>query len=107
MSIDVGMRIKTATGTYYPVSEPINITGNLHTMFYHALGTDIDNLTGRTGEDVKIILYGALDQLSTRTDHFRQFEASNGWGTVSQAMSFLNQFAQLCRQYPDAEVDVW
>lgn len=51
-------------------------------------------------------LRAGLEKLRAGPSHFRQFDASNGWGTYPQFVSWVEKYLAACEEYPDAAVSV-
>jgi hypothetical protein len=51
-------------------------------------------------------LRAGLERLEAEPDKFKQFNASNGWGTYETLVEFARNYLQACEQYPDADVSV-
>lgn len=47
-----------------------------------------------------------LELLHQDPDHFRKFNASNGWGLYEQFLPFVEKYLRACEQNPDAHVEV-
>jgi hypothetical protein len=43
-------------------------------------------------------------ELESKPDHYRQFSATNGWGTYDQFIPWLKELLQACKDYPDARI---
>jgi len=39
-------------------------------------------------------------------EHYRQFDASNGWGKYKDFVPWLSKYLQACKDYPDANIHV-
>jgi hypothetical protein len=51
-------------------------------------------------------LTDAYHKLRADKEQFRQYEATNGWGTVEQFMAFLFEYLRACEDFPYADVEV-
>jgi hypothetical protein len=82
-----------------------NITHNLNSMFEEAGVYDIlwrgDGL--RAG-DVLPRLDHALTLMKAEPEHFRKFDAPNGWGTYAHAVPWLEDIVDACRKHPAATI---
>ena len=47
-----------------------------------------------------------LQDLKARPDHFKQFDASNGWGTYEQFVPWVEEYLNACKLSPNAKVEV-
>lgn len=107
----------------YPDQEPIltppgesgevftaNITHNLNTMakeagiWWHLWRPDETEIT-HARQLIQPLKRG-LQALQDDPAHFRSFNPKNGWGTYEGLISFVSEYLQACKQYPDATVEV-
>jgi hypothetical protein len=61
--------------------------------------------TVHASELIKIIDKGLKD-LQSRPEHFKQFDAPNGWGLYENFVPFVKEYLDACKKYPDAVVIV-
>jgi hypothetical protein len=85
-----------------------NITHNLSRMareccVYTALWHPEELPEGTTAKDLIPILEQGLAELKAKPDHFKQFDASNGWGTYAHFVPFVEDCLAACRENPDAK----
>lgn len=59
-----------------------------------------------TAAQVAEVLRRGLADMEARPDHYRQFDATNGWGTYDQFLPWLREYLEACEQWPDATVRV-
>src|SRR3990167_294857 len=45
-----------------------------------------------------------LDLLKKDPEHFRKFDASNGWGKYEHFVPFVEKYLNACIEYPDAQI---
>jgi len=89
-----------------------NITHNLGQMaqeagIYEALWRPEEmNPPARFARDISDILSRGLKDLESRPEHFKQFNASNGWGTYKHFVPFVREYLNACLEFPDAEISV-
>lgn len=88
-----------------------NITHNLSHMaseagIYEHLWRP-DELGVKTASVLIEPLREGLWRLKAKPDHFRTFDASNGWGTYEQFVPWVEKYLEACKRNPDAEVRVW
>jgi hypothetical protein len=57
-------------------------------------------------KEILAILEKGLKDLKEKPEHFKQFDASNGWGTYEHFVPFVAQVLQACKDYPEAKVFV-
>lgn len=87
-----------------------NITHNLNTMaseagIYKALWRP-EEINAKQAKDIIPILQSGLRKLKEDPEHFKQFDASNGWGTYDQFIPWVEKTLKACEKYPDAEIRV-
>ncbi len=56
--------------------------------------------------DLIPLLRDGLDTLRTRSEHFKQFNPSNGWGNHDGLIRFVQKYLAACERYPEAQVRV-
>ena len=89
-----------------------NITHNLNTMAQHAgLYEPLwrpETLTVGTpkGDDLIIPLSEGLKRLKSNPNHFKQFNAENGWGVYDNLVVFVERYLDKCREHPNAFVRI-
>ena len=49
----------------------------------------------------------AVKELQSNWKNYKQYEASNGWGTVAQFYWWLKELQEACLQYPNARIKSW
>lgn len=87
-----------------------NITYNLSKMFTTAFNTGeywLDELEGRKGFEVIELLTNAIIRMVKDPDHFKQFDAPNGWGTFNDALPWLIQLKEECVKNPNDEIELF
>ena len=47
-----------------------------------------------------------LSELESRPEHYRQFNAENGWGVYENLVEFVRDYLRACIENPDADVSV-
>ena len=47
-----------------------------------------------------------LENLRNNPEHFKQFDAPNGWGVYEDFVSFVEAVLEACLKYPEAEIEV-
>ena len=123
MSLDIDLYFKVPTGnTEESILKQIvftaNITHNLNRMadkasMYKALWhltkaedtfyPRVDKNTPITlAKELLPYLEHGLNQLKSYPEFFKQFSASNGWGTYEDFVPWIEKLIQACKQYPDA-----
>lgn len=64
-----------------------------------------ESVTMKAKEIIPFIEKGLTD-MKHRPEYFRQFDASNGWGTYEQFIPFIEEYLNACKQYPEAIIEV-
>jgi hypothetical protein len=87
-----------------------NITHNLNNMaeaagIYKCLWRPDENGYETAGQIVPL-LQDALKDLKARPEHYKQFDAQNGWGTYPHFVSFVEDVLSACQEHPDAKIEV-
>lgn len=105
MSIDFSLVQMAET----PIFES-NITHNL-TQMADAAGLYIplwhpEQCEVRYAKDLIPMLKRGLIELKARPDHYRQFDAKNGWGTYDQFVPWVQNILVACQLNPEAMVRV-
>ena len=85
-----------------------NITHNLNKMadeagIYGIIWRPEENGIDRAGQ-ICAPLARAIEDMKARPEHYKQFDADNGWGTYKAFVPWLEKLLEACRNYPDAEV---
>ena len=57
--------------------------------------------------DIIELLEDGINLLMAKPEHFKQFNASNGWGTYEGLISFAENVLNACKNYPHATIRVW
>lgn len=108
MSYDISFKgeIKDSNGVWINLSDSLNLTYNLADMFITLTGHSLYDWNGVKAFDAVEGATNALVNLNYKPEKYRQYEASNGWGTIETMRNFLNDFIILCMKYPYATVEV-
>lgn len=82
-----------------------NITHNLGNMakeagFYKELWHPEDQNT--TARQLGDAIEAGIEKMKADPQRFKEFDASNGWGTYEQFLPWLSELLRACREYPDA-----
>lgn len=88
-----------------------NITHNLNTMaehagIYKALWRPEEIGVTKAAQLIPLLKEGVKD-LCARPSYFKQFDASNRWGTWRDFLPFVVEVLEACEQHPDADIRVW
>ena len=52
-------------------------------------------------------LEAGLLKLKSHPEHYKQFDASNGWGTYKDFVPFVEEILDACKEHPKANVRTW
>lgn len=82
-----------------------NITHNLNRMagelgIYEACWRP-EQIGATKAKDIIHILETGIKQLKSDPEHYGQFNANNGWGTVEQFLHWLEEYLKACKKYPE------
>lgn len=47
-----------------------------------------------------------LADMKARPDHYKKFDAKNGWGTYDDFVPWIERYLSACEEYPEASVEV-
>lgn len=88
-----------------------NITHNLNKMadaagIYQALWRP-EELGITQAKDLVPIIEEGLSKLKADPEHYKQFNASNGWGMYEHFVPFVEEYLEACKEHPEATVKVW
>lgn len=87
-----------------------NITHNLGKIanasgIYEALWRPEEIEKTRAFEIIDLLEKG-LSDLKARPEHFKQFNASNGWGMYEHFIPFVENYLNACKEYPQSIITV-
>ena len=85
-----------------------NFTHNIKPMAKEA-GIDILwdwDLVGKKAWYLIDKLEMALDKMSARPEHYKQFDSANGWGTYKDFVPWLEKLLKACHEYPQAVITI-
>jgi len=87
-----------------------NITHNLNKMaeeagIYQHLWRP-EELGIETAHELIEPLAGGLARLLKDPDHYRKFDAANGWGVYDDFVPFVKQYLDACIANPDAKIEI-
>jgi len=85
-----------------------NITHNLGAMareagIYEAVWRPEEHGYECAGQIVEVLEKG-LKAMEACPEHFREFNAKNGWGTYDQFVPWVKRYLEACREYPNATI---
>lgn len=120
MSLDVSLytanpikKVCSCCNSEYEAREQLffaNITHNLNKMameasiYQHVWRPEELNIT-TASELIEPLTKGIAD-MKARPDHYKQFNAANGWGLYEHFVPWLEKYLDACKEYPDAVVEV-
>lgn len=88
-----------------------NITHNLNRMavaagiYQHLWHPDEIGLT-KARELIEPLRRG-LAAMKARPEHYKQFNAPNGWGLYEHFIPWIEKYLAACEEHPDASVRTW
>lgn len=87
-----------------------NITHNLGRMakeagIYEACWRP-EEIGAKYAKDIIPLLEQGLGDLKKRPDHYKLFNAPNGWGLYENFVPWVEEYLIACKEYPDAEIQV-
>lgn len=87
-----------------------NITHNLGLMaeqagIYKALWRPDENGFDKAKDIIKVLEEG-LNKLKEDPEHFKNYDADNGWGIYDHFVPFVEAVLEACKQYPTALIEV-
>ena len=118
MSLDVHLTEKNKTMTCrhcnsdYVTDDEVysaNITHNLGKMadeagiYYHLWRPEEVHVT--KAKQLILPLSEALQHMKDNPEHYKQFNAPNGWGLYEHFMEFVEKYLEACKTYPEADVE--
>ena len=108
MSYDISLKVKVQdVDKYINVADGGNCTWNVRELIEKASGWEIKNEENNgTAEDMIPMLKQGIANLSERPNDYKQYEASNGWGTVESTLRFFRGMLDTCEEHPYAYVFV-
>ena len=109
MSLDVSLEDPTST---YETDDlyDANITHNLGEMadqagIYKALWRPEEIKASKASHIIELLEKGLAD-LKARPEHFKKFNAANGWGTHHRFILFVGDYLDACRKYPESIIRI-
>lgn len=60
----------------------------------------------KKAKDILPILEKGYADLKARPEYYRQFNASNGWGTYDDLIIWVEKLIWACKKYPEADIKV-
>jgi hypothetical protein len=115
MSLDFYLEIEVDTGAPEPHKVELysgNITHNLNKMaeeagIYKCLWHPYELYENPTAGMLVPHLEAGLLKLKSHPNHYKQFDASNGWGTYEDFVPFVEEVLNACKEHPKANVRTW
>lgn len=105
MSLDVWLTEVKRTEVF-----EANITHNLNTMakeagiYKHLWRPEEIGITKAKG--LIAPLTKALADMKARPDHYKQFDAKNGWGLYIHFVPWIEEYLDACKEHPEAEIGI-
>lgn len=85
----------------------LNVTYNLSQMLAEAGFPGHKAMTGAPASEAAPIFARTAERIRANPDHFKQFEAENGWGDTKWALEFLDGMVEALALYPTAVIRTW
>lgn len=82
-----------------------NHTSNTSVMWKEA-GCDLRDYNDKLAKELEPALHQAIIKIIEDPQKFKQWEPSNGWGSVKSTLGFLRCLQAACLKYPEALLDV-
>ncbi len=57
-------------------------------------------------KDISEVIEKGLNDMKSRPEYYKQFDASNGWGTYKDFIPWIEKYLNACKEYPDSIVRV-
>lgn len=105
MSLDVWLTEVKPTEVF-----EANITHNLNTMaeeagvYKHLWRPEEIGIT--KAKELIEPLTKALADMKERPDHYKQFDAENGWGLYVHFVPWIEKYLDACKEHPEAEIGI-
>lgn len=108
MSYDIDFKVKVeGLDKYICVSDGLNITWNVHELILKSSGWDIlNNKNNGKAEDIGKMIEKGIMELESNHEHYKKYEAKNGWGTIEDTLRFYKNLLEECKEFPFAYVFV-
>ena len=105
MSLDVSLYAVKRTCVF-----DANITHNLGKManeagIYNACWSP-ETIDAKQAKDIIPFLERGLADLKSRPEHFKQFDAPNGWGKYVDFVPWVEKYLAACKEDPEAEIEI-
>jgi hypothetical protein len=72
----------------------------------HSAEWDFENANETTAKEIIPIIEKGLEDLKSRPEYFKQFNAENGWGLYKNFVPFVEDYLSACKEFPEAIVEV-
>jgi len=113
MSLAVNLIIKANTGNKETEEFEVywsNITHNLNTMAYKAgiygYCWRPDEMAIKQAKELIEPLQDGLNRLKKYPEYFKQFNSPNGWGLYINFVSWVENYLEACKKYPNAFIEI-
>lgn len=105
MSLDITFYVIRKTKVF-----DTNITHNLNKMaeeagIYQVLWRPEEIGINRAGEMIELLEKG-IQRMEEDPDHFKKFDAPNGWGIYDDFLPWCKEVLQAYKENPDAEIEI-
>lgn len=87
-----------------------NITHNLRKMadqagIYEACWRP-EEIGATKAKNIIELLFKGLELLKSNPEKFKEYDATNGWGTYEQFVPWVESYLKACKENPDAIIEV-
>lgn len=67
---------------------------------------EFENNVAIKASEIIPILEKGLSDLKARSEYFKQFDSSNGWGLYVHFVPFVEKYLEACKEYPESIIEV-
>lgn len=91
-------------GIYEALWRPYRLKPNYDTTMDYDAERKFESENPSTAKEIIEILEKGLAYLKARPEHFKKFNASNGWGLYEHFVPFVERYLEACKENPEAEI---
>jgi len=85
-----------------------SITYNISPMYCKAFnGNWKDIVNYKLCKDAQPLINKAIDNMEANPEDYKKLEPENKWGTYEQALSFLKELEDECKDYPNMRINIF
>lgn len=86
----------------YIVEEVGSYTYNVSSMYKKAMGGTLNVFYGMIGQEMISILEKGIEEMESNREEYKELNPNNGWGNYDDALKFLKDILNACKENPDA-----